>query len=67
MALHRLRSLEIGVPDPESVRAFYRDFGLIEAGPGRFETDDGGERSRSCTTPRGRWTTWTRSGTPPPP
>lgn len=46
MALHRLRSLTIGVPDPEPVRAFYRDFGLAEREPGRFATLDGGEQLR---------------------
>lgn len=52
MALHRLRSIEIGVPAPESVRAFYRDFGLTEAAPGRFETADGGEQLRLAQAPR---------------
>jgi catechol 2,3-dioxygenase-like lactoylglutathione lyase family enzyme len=52
MALHRLRSLTIGVPEPDSVRAFYRDFGLVENAPGRFETGDGGEQLRIETAPR---------------
>jgi len=46
MALHRLRSLTIGVPSIESVRGFYRDFGLDESSPGRFATQDGGEQLR---------------------
>jgi catechol 2,3-dioxygenase-like lactoylglutathione lyase family enzyme len=54
MALHRLRSLAIGVPDPAPVRAFYRDFGLLETAPGRFETADGGEQLRVETAPRRR-------------
>jgi catechol 2,3-dioxygenase-like lactoylglutathione lyase family enzyme len=54
MALHRLRSLAIGVPDPDPVRAFYRDFGLVETAPGRFETADGGEQLRIETAPRRR-------------
>jgi catechol 2,3-dioxygenase-like lactoylglutathione lyase family enzyme len=54
MPLHRLRSLTIGVPDPEPVRAFYRDFGLAEAGAGRFETADGGEQLRIERAPRRR-------------
>ena len=52
MALHRLRSIEIGVPDPEPVRAFYREFGLSEAAPRRFETADGGEQLRLAEAPR---------------
>jgi catechol 2,3-dioxygenase-like lactoylglutathione lyase family enzyme len=44
MSLHRLSSITIGVPEPEPVRAFYRDFGLVETRPGRFETADGGEQ-----------------------
>ncbi|HEX2485844.1 MAG TPA: VOC family protein [Myxococcota bacterium] len=51
MALHRLRSLEVGVPDLDSVRAFYRDFGLTETAPGRFETADGGEQLRLASAP----------------
>jgi catechol 2,3-dioxygenase-like lactoylglutathione lyase family enzyme len=54
MALHRLRSLTIGVPDPAPVRAFYRDFGLVETAPGRFETSDGGEQLRVDAAPRRR-------------
>jgi catechol 2,3-dioxygenase-like lactoylglutathione lyase family enzyme len=46
MPLHRLRSITIGVPDPEPVRAFYRDFGLSETAPGRFASEDGGEQLR---------------------
>jgi catechol 2,3-dioxygenase-like lactoylglutathione lyase family enzyme len=51
MALHRLRSIEIGVPAPEPVAAFYRDFGLQEPAPGRFETADGGEQLRIVAAP----------------
>jgi catechol 2,3-dioxygenase-like lactoylglutathione lyase family enzyme len=46
MSLHRLSSITIGVPEPEPVRAFYRDFGLAETKPGRFDTADGGEQLR---------------------
>jgi catechol 2,3-dioxygenase-like lactoylglutathione lyase family enzyme len=52
MALHRLRSITIGVPAADPVRAFYRDFGLDERAPGRFETSDGGEQLRIETAPR---------------
>jgi catechol 2,3-dioxygenase-like lactoylglutathione lyase family enzyme len=54
MALHRLRALELGVPDVEPVRGFYRDFGLGETAPGRFETPDGGEQLRLVRAPRRR-------------
>jgi len=46
MSLHRLRSITIGVPGADAVRAFYRDFGLVETRPGCFETLDGGEQLR---------------------
>ena len=52
MSLHRIASLTIGVPDPEPVRAFYRDFGLSETHPGRFESQDGGEQLRIQRAPR---------------
>ena len=54
MALHRLASIAIGVPSPEPVCAFYRDFGLAETRPGRFESTDGGEQLRIETAPRRR-------------
>jgi catechol 2,3-dioxygenase-like lactoylglutathione lyase family enzyme len=52
VSLHRLRAITIGVPAPEPVHAFYRDFGLVEASPGRFETCDGGEQLRIEHAPR---------------
>ena len=52
MSLHRLRSITIGVPSVEAVRGFYRDFGLTETSPGRFETADGGEQLRLAEAPR---------------
>lgn len=52
MPLHRLRSITIGVPSVEAVRGFYRDFGLAETIPGRFETLDGGEQLRLVEAPR---------------
>jgi catechol 2,3-dioxygenase-like lactoylglutathione lyase family enzyme len=33
MALHRLASITLGVPDVGASAAFYRDFGLTEVGP----------------------------------
>jgi catechol 2,3-dioxygenase-like lactoylglutathione lyase family enzyme len=52
MALHRLRSITIGVPSPDAVRPFYRDFGLDERAPGRFATGDGGEQLAIEAAPR---------------
>jgi catechol 2,3-dioxygenase-like lactoylglutathione lyase family enzyme len=52
MAMHRLRSITIGVPEVEAVRGFYRDFGLDEVAPGRFATADGGEQLRFVAAPR---------------
>lgn len=46
MALHRLTTVTIGVPDVDTVGAFYRDFGLTDLGGGRFATRDGGEQLR---------------------
>jgi catechol 2,3-dioxygenase-like lactoylglutathione lyase family enzyme len=54
MPLHRLGSVTLGVPEPVAVAAFYRDFGLLETGPGRFETADGGEQLRLEPSPRRR-------------
>jgi hypothetical protein len=36
----------------DTVRPFYRDFGLAETRPGRFETADGGEQLRIEGAPR---------------
>jgi catechol 2,3-dioxygenase-like lactoylglutathione lyase family enzyme len=52
MALHRLAAITVGVPHPEPVRAFYRDFGLVETTAGRFATSDGGEQLRIVAAPR---------------
>ena len=44
MTLHRLRGIELGVPDPVRCGAFYRELGLEERSPGRFSTAEGGEQ-----------------------
>jgi len=44
MAIHRLTSLTVGVPDVDQAAAWYRDFGLTEAAPGRLSSRDGGEQ-----------------------
>jgi catechol 2,3-dioxygenase-like lactoylglutathione lyase family enzyme len=46
MALHRLLSVTLGVPDVAAASAFYRDFGLAEARAGVFATAAGGEQLR---------------------
>jgi catechol 2,3-dioxygenase-like lactoylglutathione lyase family enzyme len=60
VALHRLTSITIGVPDVESVAAYYEDFGLERTATGEatgeptFATTDGGEQLRLVHTPRRR-------------
>ncbi|WP_197381202.1 VOC family protein [Mycolicibacterium mengxianglii] len=44
MALHRLDSITLGVPDMSAAVDFYRDFGLSDLGDGRFATVDGGHQ-----------------------
>jgi len=46
MALHRLTTITVGVPDVAAAAAFYREFGLAEHAPGTFETSAGGEQLR---------------------
>ncbi len=52
MALHRLTTITIGVPDVEATSTFYRDFGLAEVAPGRFASANGGEQLRLVAAPR---------------
>ena len=54
MALHRLASLTLGVPDPAAVGAYYEEFGLMPRGDGRFATVDGGEQLRLVAAPTRR-------------
>jgi catechol 2,3-dioxygenase-like lactoylglutathione lyase family enzyme len=44
MALHRLTSVTIGVPNVEETAAYYADFGLTPAGDGTFQSQEGGEQ-----------------------
>ena len=44
MALHRLTSITIGVPNVAPTAAYYEEFGLTPTGAGRFATRDGGEQ-----------------------
>ncbi|HKE11270.1 MAG TPA: VOC family protein [Myxococcota bacterium] len=52
MALHRLSEITIGVPKPEELRPFYREFGLEETTSGRFSTKEGGEQLSIVAAPR---------------
>lgn len=54
MALHRLTTLTLGVPDPLSVGAYYEDFGLDALGEGRYGTVNGGEQLRLVAADRRR-------------
>lgn len=51
MALHRMNSVTIGVPDPAGTAAFYRSFNLNETSPGVFATADGGDQLRLVHSP----------------
>ena len=46
MALHRLTTITLGVPDVAPVAAYYEEFGLAPLGDSRFATADGGEQLR---------------------
>lgn len=54
MALHRLTSVTIGVPNVTDTAAYYTEFGLTPAGPGTFSTVDGGEQLRLVQAPARR-------------
>jgi catechol 2,3-dioxygenase-like lactoylglutathione lyase family enzyme len=44
MGLHQLRSITIGLPAPEGVVDYYREFGLTAGAEGQFATADGGRQ-----------------------
>ena len=46
MALHRLTSVTLGVPDVPATAAYYAEFGLTPDGDGWFTTRDGGRQLR---------------------
>jgi catechol 2,3-dioxygenase-like lactoylglutathione lyase family enzyme len=54
MALHRLTSVCIGVPNVAETAAYYEDFGLDRLDNDRFATVDGGEQLRLVQSPRRR-------------
>ena len=51
MALHRMNSVTIGVPNVAATSAYYGEFGLTETKPGVFATPDGGEQLRIVHAP----------------
>ncbi|MFF0384228.1 VOC family protein [Streptomyces sp. NPDC004286] len=54
MALHRLTSITVGVPDVDATAAYYTDFGLTPLGGNAFATADGGEQFKLTHAPRRR-------------
>ncbi|PUA79552.1 VOC family protein [Nocardioides currus] len=57
MALHRLTSITVGVPNVEETAAYYTDFGLTPVGGGSrpaFATADGGEQFKLAHAPQRR-------------
>jgi catechol 2,3-dioxygenase-like lactoylglutathione lyase family enzyme len=54
MALHRLTSLTIGVPNVAETAGYYEEFGLTRLKDNRFATVDGGEQLRLVLSPRRR-------------
>ncbi|MFI5856270.1 VOC family protein [Streptomyces parvulus] len=54
MALHRLTSITMGVPDVAGTAAYYTDFGLTPDGEGWFTTLDGGRQLRIVRAPTRR-------------
>ncbi|MEV0234082.1 VOC family protein [Nonomuraea sp. NPDC050786] len=54
MALHRLSSITIGVPNPAETIAYYTEFGLRPGADGWLATTDGGDQLRVVTAPTRR-------------
>src|SRR5580704_1932105 len=54
MALHRLTSVCIGVPNVAETAAYYEEFGLTRLDDNRFATVDGGEQLRIVHSPQRR-------------
>src|SRR6185369_11494569 len=54
MALHRLASITIGVPQVAPVAAYYEEFGLTPGPSGGLATANGGEQLRLVSAPRRR-------------
>ncbi len=54
MALHRLTSMTMGVPNVDETGAYYEEFGLVPDGGGWFTTRDGGRQLRIVHAPTRR-------------
>ncbi|MCQ8832185.1 VOC family protein [Streptomyces malaysiensis] len=54
MALHRLSSVVMGVPDTDATAAYYTDFGLTPEADGWLSTRDGGRQLRVVHAPTRR-------------
>lgn len=54
MALHRLSSITIGVPNPAETIAYYLEFGLRSGTDGWLATTDGGDQLRVVAAPTRR-------------
>ncbi|MGQ4617143.1 VOC family protein [Nocardia sp. R7R-8] len=54
MALHRLESITVGVPDVAETVEYYSDFGLRTVSPNLLATADGGEQLRIVACPSRR-------------
>jgi catechol 2,3-dioxygenase-like lactoylglutathione lyase family enzyme len=54
MALHRLSSVTVGVPNVDETVAYYQEFGLHPENHGWFSTRDGGRQLRIVHSPRRR-------------
>ncbi|WP_432182819.1 VOC family protein [Streptomyces sp. NBC_00063] len=54
MSMHRLNSVTIGVPEVDSARAYYQDFGLTPEADGWFATQDGGRQLKITHAPTRR-------------
>jgi catechol 2,3-dioxygenase-like lactoylglutathione lyase family enzyme len=54
MALHRLTSVTVGVPNVDETVAYYTEFGLRRENDGWFSTRDGGHQLRIVHSPRRR-------------
>src|SRR5258708_23472669 len=54
MALHRLTTIAIGVPNVAETAAYYAEFGLSPNGETSFTTADGGEQLRLTHSPMRR-------------
>jgi catechol 2,3-dioxygenase-like lactoylglutathione lyase family enzyme len=54
MALHRLTSITMGVPNVAETAAYYTEFGLVPQGDGWFSTRDGGRQLHIVPAPTRR-------------